>query len=96
MAGGVYIAGKALRESDVKDSGKPPRHSRGGEASVRDAIKLVLAVIFGLLCGGATLWWGINDGLLSLVGLGIAALALSVLAIPYALSALKWLLTRRK
>jgi hypothetical protein len=94
MAFGVYIALKLLRTPDVTNSGKPPRHASGEETSVRDAVKFVLEMVFLPACGGLALWEGIHRGLLSLVGLGIATLAIGFLAIPMAVSVLKWLLRR--
>jgi hypothetical protein len=41
-------------------------------------------------------WWGISSGLLSVVGLGIATLGISVLATPCAVSASNRLLRRGK
>jgi uncharacterized membrane protein YedE/YeeE len=94
MAFGVYIALKLLRTPDVANSGKPPRHASGDETSVRDAVKFVLGMVFLPACGGLALWEGIHRGTLSLVGLGIATLAIGFLAIPMAVSVLKWLLRR--
>jgi uncharacterized membrane protein YedE/YeeE len=94
MAFGVYIAVKLLRKPDVANSGKPPRHASGEETSVRDALKFVLAMVFLPACGGLALWEGIHRGLLSLVGLGIATLSMGFLAIPMAVSVVRWLLRR--
>jgi hypothetical protein len=96
MAGGIFIAAKGLRAQEIKASGNSPRHASGDEANVRDAIKFVCVGVVGVLAGVGTLWWGISSGLLSVLGMGIATLGLSVLAIPHALSALTWLLRRRK
>lgn len=94
LVGGIYIAFKALRSEDVEDSGYPPRHASGEETSVRRALLLVLGVPVGVAGGASFIWWGINSGLLSVLGLGLATFTLSVLVIPQAIPVLKWLLHR--
>jgi hypothetical protein len=94
MAYGLYIAVKVLRWQDAAVSGKPPRHASDEETSVRHPVKFVLALAFLPVCGGFAVWDGIHRGLLSLVGMGIATLALALLAIPLASGIVKWLLRR--
>jgi hypothetical protein len=96
MACGIYIAAKGRRAQEIRASGNSPRHASGDEANVRDAIKLVCVGVVGVLAGVGTLWWGISSGLLSVLGMGIATLGLFLLAIPHALTALIWLLRRRR
>jgi hypothetical protein len=76
--------------------GTPPRHANGEETSVRHPVKFVLGLVFLPACGGFAVWDGVHRGLLSLVGMGIATLALGLLAIPLAPGVLKWLLTRAR
>lgn len=94
MAFGLYIAVKVLRGQDAANSGKPPRHASGEETSVRHPVKFVLALVFLPACGGFAVWDGVHRGLLSLVGMGIATLAMGLLAIPLAPGVLKWLFRR--
>jgi hypothetical protein len=92
LVGGIYFAAKALRTPDVENSGKPPRHASGAEARKHDNLKLALGFALCVVGGVGTVWWGISSGLLSAVGLGIATLGISVLAIPSAASASnRWL-----
>lgn len=78
MVGGIYFVVNALRTRDVKDTGKAPRHA---PASARDAVKFFAGNAVMLAAGAGMLWWGIDSGQLSLVGLATAAIGLSVLAI---------------
>jgi hypothetical protein len=94
MALGVYIAIKALHTADIADSGKPPRHSTGKEAGVREYAKLLLGMVSLPVCGGFAVWDGVHRGLLSLVGMGTATLALGLLATPFAVQKVRWLLDR--
>lgn len=94
MAFGAYIAVKMLRGQDTTDSGRPPRHSSGQETSVRDSVKFVLGIVFLPACGGLAIWDGVHRGMLSLVGLGIATIAMGLLALPLTFGLLKWLLRR--
>ena len=96
LVGGIYVAVKAIRAHELQDSGHPPRHASGAEASARGAIKFVAASTVGALAGVGALWWGVSSGLLSVLGLGTAALGMSLLAMPQAVSALAWLLRREK
>ncbi|BBZ10352.1 hypothetical protein BST20_04150 [Mycobacterium branderi] len=63
---------------------------------MRDAIKLILALPVGVVGGATCMWWGINSGLLSILGLGLAVFGMSVLVIPHAIPILRWLLRRAK
>lgn len=96
LVGGIYIAVKALHSEDVEDSGNPPRHASGEETSLRDALLFVLGVPAFVAVGASFIWWGINSGLLSVLGLGLATFTMSVLVIPHAIPVLKWLLRRLK
>jgi hypothetical protein len=96
MAFGFYIAIKVLCGNDVADSGKPPRHASGEETNVRDSVKFVLGMVFLPVCGGFAVWDGVRRGLMSLVGIGIATLALGLLAIPLASGVLTWVLHRAR
>jgi hypothetical protein len=94
MALGVYIAIKSLYTADVADAGKPPRHSSGKEAGGRESAKLFLGMVFLPVCGGFAVWDGIHRGLLSLVGMGTATLALALVAAPFAFQRGRRLLVR--
>ncbi len=94
MAFGLYIVIKMLRGQGVGDSGKRPRHASGEETSVRDSVKFVVGMVFLPACGVLAIWDGVHRGLLSLVGMGVAALALGLLAVPLASGILTWLLRR--
>ncbi|GFG99151.1 hypothetical protein [Mycobacterium timonense] len=96
MVFGAYLVGKMLLARDAADSGRPPRHASGEETSVRDSVKFVLGMVLVLPCGIFVVLEGIRRGLLSLVGLGIGALAMGLLAIPLTLSVVKWLLGRAR
>lgn len=70
----VYRAVKEMRAENIADSGKPPRHASGGEASLRDTVMLVFGCLLSVVVGALFIRWGILRGLLSLVGMGIAVL----------------------
>lgn len=94
MAVGLYIVINMLRGRDVGDSGKRPRHASGEETSVRDSVKFVVGMLFLPAGGVFAVWDGIHRGLLSMVGLGIAALSSALLGIPLTFGILGWLSRR--
>lgn len=51
-------------------------------------------MVFLPACGGLAVWDGVHRGMLSLVGLGIATIAMGLLALPLSFGLLKWLLRR--
>jgi hypothetical protein len=96
MLGAVYVAIKIARPDAPPASGKPSRHDSGQEVSVRKSIRLVLSLPVMALCAVGTLWWGISSGLLSVLGMGVAITGMVIVASPFALQQLRWLLSRRK
>lgn len=86
LVGGIYIAAKALRTPEVRSSGKPPRHAK--EMTVAQAAKLVCSWMFSVFGGAGFIWWGVNAGLLSVVGLGTGLVGPGVLITPFVVSEL--------
>ncbi|MDT5310629.1 MAG: hypothetical protein QOE52_4951 [Mycobacterium sp.] len=76
---GIWLAAKALRGGDVKASGKLPRHA-AKTSSVRPILFFLGNAAF-ITLGGVLLRAGLGDGVLSLVGLAIAVIGTSILAI---------------
>lgn len=93
MVFGGYVGFKALHSSGSTDR-RGPRHASGEETSVRDSAKFVVIFPLLLACGIWAVLDGCHRGLLSLVGLGFASLAMSLLGLPLAVSLSKWLLRR--
>lgn len=87
LVGGIYFAAKALFSRAVKESGEAPRHADTA-STVRDALKLALIGTVGAIAGVGDLWWYLRSGLLSVLGLAIAALGLMIPVLALALAQL--------
>ena len=93
LAGGIYIAARAIRGHEIQDSDRAatPCQRRRGQCR---RIKFAGASAIGVLASVGAQWWGISSGQLSVVGTGIAPLGLFVLTMPRAVSSLAWLVRR--
>ncbi|WP_445165434.1 hypothetical protein ACTXG7_16080 [Mycolicibacterium sp. Dal123E01] len=89
IAAALYIAVNAVatRDQATLPSGRPPRHARGEPTSMTDSLKVIGAAVLGPLAGGWAIWWGITDGYVSMVGLGLAVLPLAAAGVPLLIAA---------
>lgn len=93
LGGGIALAAKVVKPASTPTT-RSPRHASGAENSVLDAVKFVAAGLGCALMCVWGIWWGVTSGYLSVVGIGVIALGLSVGVAPHAVAAIRWLLQR--
>ncbi len=87
----VYLAVKAVvgRDPSPLRSRRPPRHAGSDSESLRESLLLAGGAALGTIAGVWALWWGLANGSLAMVGLGMAALPLVVVAVPWVVALIR-------